>query len=51
MCSECYPRDASIRRRLERADALIAWIDGACTDERPHAEIEAAIGRYYEEAR
>lgn len=31
---------------LGRAQALIAWIDGACTDLRPHADIEAAIGRW-----
>lgn len=37
-------------KRLKRAKALIAWIDGACTDQKPHAEIEAAITRYYQEA-
>ena len=37
-------------RALKRTEALISWIDGACTDGKPHAEIEAAITRYYQEA-
>ena len=28
------------------ADALIAWIDGACVDELPHAAIRQAIARH-----
>lgn len=32
-----------------RARALISWIDGACTDQRPHADIEAAITRWKDE--
>lgn len=34
---------------LERAHALLSWIDGACVDELPHSEIAAAISRYYGE--
>ncbi len=29
-----------------QAMALISWIDGACVDELPHAEIRAAIDRW-----
>lgn len=28
--------------------ALIAWIEGACTDELPHREIQEAINRWQE---
>lgn len=50
MNDECAAVHAQDTRALARAHALIAWIDGACTDEKPHAEIEAAITRYYQEA-
>lgn len=34
---------------VARARALISWIDGACTDQRPHADIAAAITRWKDE--
>ncbi len=35
-------------RTLQRAEALISWIDGKCVDEAPHMEIRDAINRYRE---
>ena len=32
--------------RADRMAALIAWIEGACVDELPHAQILAAINRW-----
>lgn len=40
---------ADTSHALGRARALISWIDGACTDQRPHADIEAAITRWKDE--
>lgn len=48
-CQAACDEIERLRAGLARADALIAWIDGACTDQKPHAEIEAAITRYYQE--
>ena len=33
----------------ERLRALLSWIEGACVDELPHAEIRAAIERLGDE--
>lgn len=41
----CLLQIRSLKAENERLRALLSWINGACVDELPHAEIRAAIDR------